>query len=333
MKLITFAHRPEAEAFFNHFKYTSSEIQSLFISSDHYLLLTGEGIMEAATLVSFVIGKHSEISEIFNFGVAGSLREIGMDQVIELRHAYYFSGDKVEFKSYPVGLGRVDIVSSDERVLSIIKKNQLRPIADIVDREIWGIGYAGKLARKPVRCFKYVSDQADDEEICKVVKEKVSVASDALLKKFLLLEKINLNSKENYVTMEEIYLTSSMRREMDKLLSRIEIKLKINRSDVLINLTAALQKNENGNSKNKAKLLLEELRRIADPEINRIQKKMEQLSQPYLTEGVHIQFDRQLESEEVSFQFKSSEEKFEEKVNLLKQFPWGEFKKIMRGDF
>ena len=56
MNLLIFAHKKEALAFFKTYFYGKTSVQNLFLSKDHALLITGEGLVKALFKTSETFG-------------------------------------------------------------------------------------------------------------------------------------------------------------------------------------------------------------------------------------------------------------------------------------
>ncbi len=331
MELITFAHRPEAAAFFEHFKYAPTKFPFLFKAVDHFLILTGEGSHEAIARISFVLGENKEITSVYNFGVAGALGALELDQIVELRHAYCWSGGEVEFKSYPVGLGDVDIVTTSERIHSKTESEKLRPIASIVDREAWAIGFCSKIFQKPLRCFKYLSDYAFDENTCDIVKNKSERASFELLNRYLNIQNKFEEQKKSSIKLDGFHFTHSMQNELDSLLKRMRIKFEISDNEILDQkMIIHLLESENS-PKKRAKELIEYLTKQLDPQLFDLKKEISQFLIPFQKKGIHINVDHQYESDILKFHFDAGREDLSEKLNTLQQFSWDDWQHVMQG--
>ena len=179
MHLITFAHWPEARAFFDHLApVRHSKFDWLYEFENGALIITGEGIHDAISKTTLTLGLYPQVTSIYNFGVAGILGPHELHEIKEVRTCYAFD-QKPLFKSFTL-LGDTDLVTSGERILSEKDAAPLKTMASMVDRETWGVAFAAKEARIPLRSFKYLSDKAGELGACELVKDLAEAASAKL---------------------------------------------------------------------------------------------------------------------------------------------------------
>lgn len=320
MKLLTFAHRPEAQAFFDAYPVKSTPLEGLFQSDFGWILITGEGIYEAIARVSRVLGLGPEIKMVLNLGVAGSLdghHEIG--QIIEVRTSYGFD-EKALFKSFTLS-GNVDCVTSGKRIFNDDLTVPLLAMGSIVDRELWGVCYAAKLAGISVRSFKYISDKVGSLGACEVVKEKAQEASLALLESF---KSVNEKNESTSFNLKGFYLTFSQEHQIKTLVHKLCIKWEMSESEVLAKVEAPTLGLEKILPKERTKKLIEALKKSLDPwgeEFESFQKNtLKELTHVAISSPTHFQ----TEELRVNFSFKSEEE-LGLRVDELKKINWGKF--------
>jgi len=334
MKLLCFAHRGEAQAFLEHFNYLPTEHPAVYQDEHSYLVLTGEGPNEALSFVSFVLGRYPTITEVLNFGVAGSLGFAKLHEIYELRHGYLWNEGRVEFKSFPLGLGEKDIVTSTQRMFGDKNGNALRPIADLVDREAWGIGMSCKNFNKPLRCFKYVSDIVSEENICELVKEKALDASMGLLEKYLqILNDVSGSKESANLNLSGFYFTRAMGIELSHLLERLSIKYQQPKEFFLQDLMLESIREKIPHQKTRGKFLLQELKKKCDPEFYEVHEKLALLFSPLKDRGINITYDQNLESFELGIQFRSTKESMREKIQELEKISWEYFQEALEGKY
>ncbi len=334
MKLLCFAHRGEAQAFLEHFNYLPTEHPAVYQDEQSYLVITGEGPIEALSFVSFVLGRYPSIVEVFNFGVAGSLGLAKLHEIYELRHGYLWNERRVEFKSFTLGLGNKDIVTTTERIFGNEKGQVLKPIADLVDREAWGIGMSCKNFNKPLRCFKYISDIVSESSVCELVKEKAHEASMALLERYLEVTKETQEKEEQTkINLSGFYFTKAMEIELINLLERLSIKYDRPKDFFLQELTIDKIREEIPHQKIRGKFLLQELKHKCDPEFYEVHKKISKLFSILKETGINITFDQNLESSELGIQFRADKESIMAKIQQLEKIPWQKFQETLEGKF
>lgn len=219
MKLYTFAHYAEAKSVIEYFSLHRDANQDwIFTHSDFILILTGEGPHASLARVSFILGKFNEISEIINFGIAGSLHhELKVGEIYSIRHVFaYF--DSPLYHSYRLQNDGFDLVTTQDRILKTDQLPPLKTMAKIIDRELWGIAKASYDFDIPLRAFKFISDIAGTLGACELVKEKAPHISDQLKQALLEMK----DSEKKVKQIEEdfpdgLYLTLSQERQFKEL--------------------------------------------------------------------------------------------------------------------
>lgn len=317
MQLLTFAHRPEAQAFFDAFSFKSTATEGLYQSEFGWLLITGEGIHESIVSVASILGAHPEIREILNLGVAGSLRpSLKRHAIYEVRTAYAF--DEVpQYKSFPLS-GEVDCVTSGKRVLSPSQRAPLLAMGSVVDRELWGVCVAAKQHHKNVRSFKYISDEAGELGACEVVKDLAREASVALLERYLALVPQDHSSE---LKLAGFYFTVSQEHLLKNFLHKLAIKWELTPEEVLEKLNVESLSQQKLLPKERTKRLLDILKKSLDPWGSEFEAKMHELFQPLhpisVTSATHFQTPEL----KLSCRFQSKEE-LEQILSTLDRFDW-----------
>ena len=179
MHLITMAHLGEAQALIEEFELKK-------ISPHHFengqliLLITGEGPFEAASLTSYFLGKR-DVKQIINLGIAGSLNDkMSIGEIYSIRSLYLAIDGKPQFKSFKLAEEGVDAITSFERILRPEKARPLSAIAQIVDREAWGVALSAKNFSIPFECAKLISDRAGEIGACELIREEAYSFSQKL---------------------------------------------------------------------------------------------------------------------------------------------------------
>ena len=181
MNLLCFAHRAEAEAFFveKNFK-PDQRLNNLYqeTESGDFLLITGEGIFSSLQKVNTTLTTEPSISAIINLGVAGALSpKFNKFDLVSVRTSYLCETSEAlpQFRSFPTqqitGLPPVDCMSSTQRIKNPQTKKYLSSFSEVIDRELWGIGYAAKEKKIPLVSIKVISDEESDVDFCQEVKE------------------------------------------------------------------------------------------------------------------------------------------------------------------
>ena len=101
MRLLTFAYQGEAQCFIGPLKH---KIIS-YCSVDYYendsiiLLITGEGVQSASEKVAIILAHFiGQITEVYNFGIAGALtQKLTIDEIYQIRTSYRSHNDEMSF--------------------------------------------------------------------------------------------------------------------------------------------------------------------------------------------------------------------------------------------
>jgi adenosylhomocysteine nucleosidase len=320
MQLLTFAHRPEAQAFFDAFSFKSTTTDGLYRSEFGWLLITGEGIHESIVTVASILGAHPEITEIINLGVAGSLKPaLERHTIYEVRTAFAF--DEVPlFKSFPLS-GEVDCVTSGKRVLSPSQRIPLLAMGSVVDRELWGVCVAAKQHHKNVRSFKYISDDAGELGACEVVKELARDASVALLERYRALQP---QAQSSELKLAGFYFTVSQEHLLKNFLHKLSIKWELSPDEILRKLNVESLSQQKLLPKERTKRLLDILKKSLDPWGSEFEGKMHELFQALhpinVTSATHFQTPEL----KLSCRLQSQEE-LEQILSRLESFDWGTY--------
>ncbi len=162
MKLLTFAHRGEAQHFLKYDNYKSFdfEFNGLYRNKENYVLITGEGLESTNKKMGEVLRQSNySISKVINLGIAGAL-----DSNLDLESIHSVKLIKKEnenetFQSSDV-YANIDCISALNRVLDETYKKTLSKRAQIVDRELWACAKVCNKYQVPIYSFKLISDYA-----------------------------------------------------------------------------------------------------------------------------------------------------------------------------
>lgn len=348
MKLLTFAHRGEAQAFLSAENYRPVEFifDGLLKSDSHYLLITGEGVQSTsekaiATLTRF----GEEIDEVMNLGVAGSLNEkIKKYDLVWVRTSFAHHAEKLEFKSFTSDSSKAghDCMTAFARVLNPDEKKKLSLFADLVDRELWAVASAAHLFKKPFRALKIVSDEMKKEElddICKFVKAEAPLYSQKLLEEYRKTEDQKSSVAKTTVTEglfssdRDFYFTVSQER---KLLSTLEgLRLRGTAEDTLYqDEYVQTLKAEELLPKERTRLLLQYLTEKLNPVSKKIRESIEDSLAPLKEARIQVTYDNDFEEDWLNLSVRIQSTRDLEKVkNALKIFSYEDFRKILDGHF
>lgn len=293
------------------------------------MIITNEGIHEAISKTTLTLGLYPQISEIYNFGVAGSLdHSLPLHQINEVRTVYGYDSRPL-FKSFTLQ-GTIDLVTSGERILSQESSAPLKTMGKLVDRELWGVAFAAKEGRRSLRSFKYISDMAGEVGACEIVKELADEASFGLLQTYL---KLTPKTQEASVQIPGLYLTFSQERLLETLLKKLSIKFEKDQSFWLGSKELKSLQEEKLFPKERTKKFLKYLEKELDPFSHSLQEKMDDLFSSLGQEKISITPSAQMETKDlkVVFQFASKEELLY-KTTLLKNFDFEKYYDFWKGN-
>ena len=352
MKLLIFAHRGEAQSFFNEWEFTPVEFifTGLFKSHQYYLLITGEGPKDASEKTVAVLSSFKDsITKVINVGIAGSLSpKLKVGDLVWVRSSYAQNAERCEFKSFTTkNHTSIDCITAYSRITTAIERKNLSAFADIVDRELWSIASAAHLFRIDVLSLKLISDDINSTDMCQLVKDEAPVLSKKLLQEFLSFENKNKSTKpaellapksdsvEDFLLVHpKFYFTTSQTRKLSTVLRGISLKKILNDGEIknLANMiieTYAVDKT----SKELSKLLLQELSEKLNPLNTKIKEKINQSLKPLLDSGATVTFDPELEQDYIQINYQIRNTKDQKRLMLsLEQFNYQKIKDILAGN-
>ncbi len=290
MKLLTFAHRAESQAFLKSrslsFKAKAFPFDGFYLSDKGLaLLITGEGVQSATEKLASICGAYNgEITHIFNFGVAGILEKtsnLEIGQIKSMRTCYLTKAEGIEFKSFTTSdtsCDPIDCITSHKRALKKEDSDRLSPFASLVDRECWAIGSVANRFKIPFFATKILSDRVyesteEGKEICQQVKEKAAFFSEALLTHFLKTQNLEMESSQGpfELTVWEklsqkfgLHFTTSHKRKFQSLWD-VLIQKYSKDSDLLRDLPLETISERTLSPKDKTSLLLDKMENLSSP--------------------------------------------------------------------
>jgi len=356
MKLLTFAHRAEAQAFLKNlpFKSIPCAYADLYKTSTEYLLITKEGHFQSSQKVAATLSIFPEIKTVFNFGIAASINlEIPLESIIQIRTSYKESDNvnAMEFKSHSAkrinDINSYDCVTTNTRILKGDHVRYIENFGEIIDRELWGIASSATLFEKEFSSFKLISDYAhtDDREFCKIIKEKASDYSVLLfnfysehfksdqneesilqIRKGTSLDEF-LNDKNEY-----FHITKSLENKLIKTINTLNLKM--SKYEIFKKVDLDSIKDIHPNKKQRAIILSNKLNDLMNPYRTEIENKLNQSLNALKEVGFETRLPRDLEGEEVSLLFKLNDQKQVVKIKeALEDFDYNNTLKIFRGNF
>jgi hypothetical protein len=325
MNLITMAHMGEAQAFIEGLNLVKVR-ENFFTSGETALLLTGEGPFEAAIKTAEVLAEKKYL-RILNAGIAGALNTgLKKDDIFEIRSSYLFL-DGPQFKSFPLSSKGLDCLTSFKRVLDPQSAQEMRGVASLVDRELWGVAMSAKSAGVSLRSFKLISDLAGAESVCDIALENSRAWSQSLFTHLLpLLDKTE--EQKTSLELEGFYFTFSAQHQLTNLLERLRIKEGFSLAS--LNLEDFIERSTN--PKDRAKLLLQYLEQRLDPIKGQIASQILEWKKPLETQGLRVEVDPKWESSAVKFFFEAkTNDELKSKAEALEKFSLTPFQDILDG--
>ncbi|MBC7429637.1 MAG: hypothetical protein H7336_13550 [Bacteriovorax sp.] len=351
MKLLVFAHRGEAQAFFNEWELVPVEyyFTGLFKNKNSYLLTTGEGPKDASEKTVAVLSSFkNEITELINIGIAGSLTsKLSVGDIAWVRSSYAQNAERSEFKSYTTkNHTNIDCITAFSRVASKEDRKTLSAFADIVDRELWSIASAGHLFKIETSALKLISDNADSVDMCKLVKDEAPAMSKKLFLEFQKYESkiaavkpvklvVKTDSIEDYFLHHpKFYFTTSQMRKLSTVLRGLSLKKIVSDVDLKKIANEIIEANANEKtSKELSKIFLNDLSERLNPLNTKIKEKINQSLKPLLDSGASVSFDPELEQEYIQINYQVRNTKDQKRLQLaLEQFNYQKIKDIFAGN-
>lgn len=270
MDLLVFAHRLEAQCFFDKHHLTREECHftELYKSPHFYLLICGEGLQKASESMIATLSTQTEISRVINYGVAGFLKPEMFNvppSFLEVRCHY----SENHFHSYQnaEANSEFDCISAHERVLKKEYAKRLSLFAPLADRESWAIARASSLFKKDFRSFKYLSDFADESTDCEDIKSQSSVFSQIFYKEYQKIKPKTTDSQE--VETSEIfpsrYFSHGLIQQSQKVLLVLKNK-KLNASEIISEILERVLASKKFYGRGVGREVLKELKRAAFPQ-------------------------------------------------------------------
>lgn len=351
-KLLIFAHRKEAQAFFNEWEFlpVNFYFTGLFKNKDHYLLITGEGPKDASErTVAALSAFKAEIDEVINIGVAGSLNpKLKIGDHAWVRSSYAQNSKNCEFKSFTTkNHNNIDCITAHSRVTTPEEKRMLSSFADIVDRELWSIASAAHLFKLELSALKLISDESDSADFCQLVKNEAPTLSKKLfseyqsyLKRQMDLAPLKLitstpNTILDYIlTHPKFYFTTSQNRKVTTLLRGISLKKILNEEEIK-NLIQNLidSTSDEKSAKDLSKILINILGEKLNPLNTQIKTLIMKALAPLTNAGAQTHFDLELEQDYIQLTYQIRSTKDQKNLMLaLEQFNYQKIENIFKGE-
>ena len=353
IRLLIFAHRGEAQAFFAQWDLTpvSFYFSGLFRSKDYFVLITGEGPKEASEKTVAVLSSFKqEISSVINIGVAGSLTpKLKVGDLAWVRSSYAQNAQRCEFKSYTSKYHTsYDCITAYARVTTAPDKKVLAHFADMVDRELWAIASAAHLFKIDFLALKIISDDSTEVDFCQIVKDEAPSLSKKLYEEFthfiqaeksqqvepIVLHAPKSNSVEDFILSHpKLYFTTSQARKLTTLIRGLILKKIFDDNELKTYVTKAIAENAiDITNKELTKFLLNSLSEKLNPLNTIIKEKINEAVTPLTNAGANVSFDPELEQDYIQVNYQIRNVKDQKRLILaLEQFNYQKIKDIFSG--
>lgn len=334
--VLLFAHRGEAHAFLNHAENLHSlnqtEIQA-YESKHYFILITNEGIQETTENLTYFLANHKEqVSHVINLGVAGALdSSLAIDQIYKIKTIY---GEE-QFKSFQTSdKTGIDLISAKNRVNKPEMVQKLLLTAPLVDREAWAMASVTKKIKKDFSCYKIISDFANQDNVCDLVKEKASILSEKLFHYYKELHFDSSIEIPTELTLPGFHFTFTQQKQLENILSRLSLKENKTQSSFLegqkTNEIARLKISP----KEKAQILIHELTMQLNPFKKNFEDKLNQATLPLTQIGCRLKFTENYENKNFTISMPIENEKNYLKLKeALTKINYQDITKILDGDF
>lgn len=322
MILLSMAHRGEAQTFIKSLNLKAQDdSQKIFLNEEYILCLTGEGIYESLVILGDVFTRYP-VSEIYNYGIAGSLSSDALpEKIYKIRTAYAYI-DGPQFKSYEISSNGLDCITSSKRVLDDENAKELSHYAHIVDRELWALCKFAKYHKCEINSFKLISDIAGSSTMCFDIKEQAKAYSELMYNHFCV-EIGRIEESEQFV--DDIKNT-----KLDKIELHFSFTQK-KRIQKLIELGANPEPCKDAKNAN-------ELIRMMEYQINPIEEKIDLALEKTFScfQKANIKISTDPKREKKSFKLTcdiNSAQNIEVLKKSLEDFNFSDFENVWKGNF
>lgn len=332
MKLLHFAHAPEAQCFISHFNLIAKG--KLYIGEDIIVQICGEGLYDSLFKLSETISKYP-IDSIINIGIAGSLtKDLDVDSIISIKTVYAFNEKNPKFNSYSTSdtNSDYDCISAELRALNKEYAEKLVPFAQVVDRELWSVGKVAKYYKIPFSSIKLISDYALEEVHCLDIKDKAREYSEKLLSHYLNTSPSTNESSE--IDMKYPFeMSHYLKKKYEKLIKKLLMKSHDDAEHILskskLNEIAKMDIKD----KDKAQLLISNLEEMLNPIEKIVRKKMDVLFKPLYENNIDLHIDPKLEIRKFKVSKEiNSQKNIDDMILALKELNFKNIEDFWKGD-
>ena len=331
LPLLCFAHYGEAGAFLSNAKRQPCGIVDDFFESDMGLILiTKEGVYDSIESLTTILALNHNISRVYNLGVAGGLsKQLNLNDIVEVRTVYASAEASFEFKSFTLNNENneetYDCITAHRRIDTEGGLAPLRVIAQLVDRELWGIAKTCHRFSKPLRAFKVISDFANDGSACLQVKDRAEIFSQSLYDHFCFLPEYSVRREGQAELSSDFYFTVSQKELYSKLLSRLTLKLAKAEREIIDDLKSEIALNLK--PKEKTSLLLKRMNEILNPHRVILEKRIDESLAQLRNNSIQVTYDKTFETVDLDLRIRiRNENDLRDIIEKLNAFDYSKFK-------
>jgi hypothetical protein len=339
LKLLVFAHRNEASAFFEHLHLKEVDFPhaSLYRDDEHYLLITGEGPFNASMNLAYFLGSFkAEKFSVMNFGAAGTLSpSLKLDHVYTIKtcHGYF---QKPLYHSYQLS-GDKTLVTSDLRVTTLELAQKLLPLGEVVDREAYYFAQVCQHFKVDFYAIKYISDRAGIDTVCEDIRARAHEISNGLwnfYQKHPLKPKTDIQTNISIPKLDGFHMSFTQEKEFQKTLGKLCKKFELTPEEILDR--CQLQRIEELKilPKEKSKKLLNNMKELLNPFKYKVESALDETIKPLTEIGAIVHFDPEMEKTDFKITMPVNSQKNLENLTLaLKNIDYQKIENIFDGNF
>lgn len=328
LPLLCFAHYGEAGAFLSNAKRQPCGIVDDFFESDiGLILITKEGVYDSIQSLTTILTLNDNISRVYNLGVAGGLsKQLNLNDIVEVRTVYAGAEAGFEFKSFTLNNEETyDCITAHRRIDTEKGLAPLRVIAQLVDRELWGIAKTCHHFSKPLRAFKVISDFANDGSTCSQVKDQAEIFSQRLYEHFSFLPEYSARREDQADLPTGFYFTLSQKELYSKLLSRLRLKFAKAEREIIDDLKSEIASNLK--PKEKTSLLLKRMNEILNPHRVILEKRIDESLAQLRNDSIQVTYDKTFETVDLDLRIRvHNENNLRDIIDKLNAFDYSKFK-------
>lgn len=327
--LLLFAHAGEAQSFIRELALKPVVLNPklrLYRGETYCVFITGEGQQEVLFTLSSLLSQQS-FQQVINFGIAGSLHpQAKKYQIYPVSIAY---GEE-QFKSFPSQSSQgLSCLSAKARLLTTEHKKKLAPLAYLVDRELWAIGYVCQKYGLPFASYKLVSDILEETAACNLIQSQAADISQQLWSFFERLAPVREKPNLDTSLPQGFYFTTDLKRRYLSYFQQLQKKEERGPQELEQSLGFDELREAELSPKDKAKRLVEQMQLRLNP----LRRELLQKLAPYLPHQSTFQYAPDWEQGALSLSAKlKSENDKTQLIQELQQLSLATIQKMLQGE-